>query len=92
MNNPVTGFTFQGAHTAPWAPPEQIEGAPAHPSADVYAWGRVIGFMLTARTGKEAISSLPPPWQAILAPCVEIAADRRPDVNTITRELTKLSC
>ncbi len=38
MNNPVTGYTFQGAFTAPWAPPEQITGAPAHPSADVYAW------------------------------------------------------
>ena len=21
MNNPVTGYTFQGAFTAPWAPP-----------------------------------------------------------------------
>jgi serine/threonine protein kinase len=27
MNNPVTGYTFQGAHTAPWAPPEQIPRA-----------------------------------------------------------------
>ena len=36
-NNPVTGFTLQGAHTVPWAPPEQIEGAPAHPSVDIYA-------------------------------------------------------
>ena len=27
MNNPVTGYTFQGACTAPWAPPEQITGA-----------------------------------------------------------------
>ena len=26
MNNPVTGYTFQGAFTAPWAPPEQITG------------------------------------------------------------------
>jgi eukaryotic-like serine/threonine-protein kinase len=37
MNNPVTGYTFQGAHTALWAPPEQIQGAAAHPSADIYA-------------------------------------------------------
>ncbi|MBE3119014.1 MAG: BREX system Lon protease-like protein BrxL, partial [Candidatus Atribacteria bacterium] len=28
----VTGYTFQGAHSAPWAPPEQMEGAPAHRS------------------------------------------------------------
>ena len=92
MNNPVTGFTFQGAHTAPWSPPEQIEGAPAHPSADLYAWGRVTAFMLTGRSSKEAISSLPASWRDLLAPCVEIAADRRPDVSTITRGLKKISC
>lgn len=92
MNNPVTGFTFQGAHTAPWAPPEQIEGAPAHPSADVYAWGRVTGFMLTGRSGKEAIASLPASWHALLAPCVDVVAERRPDVSTIIHELKKVSC
>jgi hypothetical protein len=65
---------------------------PARPSADVYAWGRVTGFMLTGRSGKEALTSLPARWHAVPAPCVEIAADRRPDVSMIIRELRNVSC
>lgn len=82
-NNPVTGFTFQGAHTRPWAPPEQIEGAPAHPSADVYSFGRVIGFLLTGSEEKSEISHLPPHWADVLFSCVEVAADRRPEISSI---------
>jgi ATP-dependent Lon protease len=51
----VTGFTFQGAHTSPWAPREQMEGAEAHPSADVYALGRLLSFLLTGKKSKTAI-------------------------------------
>jgi len=78
LNNPVTGYTFQGAHTAPWAPPEQIEGAAAHPSADIYAWGRVTGFMLTGRSSKEALLSVPAPWKDILRLCVDVMPEKRP--------------
>jgi len=59
VNKPVTKHTFQGAHSAPWAPPEQIEGVLAHPSADIYAFGRTMGFLLSgtrklAATGEDA--------------------------------------
>ncbi len=89
LNNPVTGYTFQGAHTAPWAPPEQIEGAAAHPSADIYAWGRVTGSMLTGRSNKEALSALPSPWTNILGPCVDVAPDNRPDARWRLDHLTE---
>jgi serine/threonine protein kinase len=91
LNNPVTGYTFQGAHTAPWAPPEQIEGAPAHPSADIYAWGRVTGFMLTGRSSKEALSALPAAWKDIVGPCVDIIADKRPDTRWLRDRLEELA-
>jgi len=87
MNNPVTGFTFQGAFTAPWAPLEQINGAPAHPSADVYAWARVVGFMLTGRTGSEKTLAVESPWREILAPCVDYHPEKRPTVSALLAEL-----
>lgn len=92
MNNPVTGYTFQGAFTAPWAPPEQITGAPAHPSADVYAWARVVGYMLTGKTSVEKTLSVEPSWRGILAPCVDFHAENRPAVPTLLAELGRLPC
>ncbi len=92
MNNPVTGYTFQGAFTAPWAPPEQITGAPAHPSADVYAWARVVGYMLTGRTSVEKTLSVEPAWREILAPCVDFHAENRPAVSKLIADLERLSC
>jgi serine/threonine protein kinase len=90
MNNPVTGYTFQGAFTAPWAPPEQITGAPAHPSADVYAWARVVGYMLTGRTSAEKTLSVKPTWREILAPCVDFRPENRPTVGKLQTELTRM--
>ena len=92
MNNPVTGYTFQGAFTAPWAPPEQITGAPAHPSADVYAWARVIGFMLTGRTAPEKTLAVEPLWRDNLAPCIDFHPENRPAVPALLKDLERLSC
>ena len=90
MNNPVTGYTFQGAHTAPWAPPEQIQGAAAHPSADIYAWGRVAVFLLTGKTKIDGVMALPPPWHELLAACTHVMPENRPDANTVMGQLGKL--
>jgi len=62
INKPVTGYTFQGAHTQPWAPPEQITGAQAHPSADIYSFGKVMLFILTGKTSLEGDVALDSRW------------------------------
>jgi hypothetical protein len=90
LNNPVTGYTFQGAFTAPWAPPEQITGAPAHPSADVYAWARVVGFMLTGRTETEKTLTVEQPWRTILSPCVGFQPEKRPTVAKLLADLGRV--
>jgi ATP-dependent Lon protease len=90
-NNPVTGFTFQGAHTIPWAPPEQIEGAAAHPSADIYAIGRVLCFLLTGMQEKASVQHLEPHWAPILAPCVDVTPEKRPDVDSVRASIEQLS-
>jgi ATP-dependent Lon protease len=90
-NNPVTGFTFQGAHTIPWAPPEQIEGAPAHPSADIYSFGRVTSFLLTGSQDKSSIQKVPQHWAEILIPCVDISPRNRPDVHFVRSVIEQFS-
>jgi ATP-dependent Lon protease len=87
LDTPVTGYTFQGAHTYPWAPAEQIEGAQAHPSADIYAVGRVLCFLLTGSSKKEAILSVPDDWRGPLQDCVNIDPTKRPDAQTLARSL-----
>lgn len=91
INNPTTGFTFQGAHTAPWAPPEQIDGAPAHPSADVYAFARVMTFVLTGCRNKEANADIPERWKHLLDPCLDYDPGRRPSASSLQRQLQELS-
>lgn len=89
-NKPVTGFTFQGAQTIPWAPPEQMAGAPAHPSADIYAFGRVISFLLTGLQDPSSIQKVPKHWAEILGPCVDVSPEKRPDVNFVRSRIEQL--
>lgn len=89
-SKPVTGYTFQGAHTQPWAPPEQIQGAQAHPSADIYALGKVILFLLTGKTNLADDSNISESWRDIIGPCFEINPDLRPDIATISEQLEAL--
>jgi serine/threonine protein kinase len=89
-NNPVTGFTFQGAHTKPWAPPEQVAGATAHPSADIYALGRVLTFLLTGSQDRSSVQQAPQHWAEILVACVDFSPEKRPDVNFVRSRIEQL--
>jgi serine/threonine protein kinase len=89
-SSPVTGFTMQGAHSLPWAPPEQRDGATAHPSADVYAVGRVIAFLLSGSTKVEDYAGLPPKWAAIIKPCLSVSPDERPDSQHLREQISQM--
>jgi ATP-dependent Lon protease len=91
INKPVTGYTFQGAHTMPWAPPEQIQGAQAHPSADIYSLGKIMTFLLTGKPTLAKDTRLEPQWEAIVTPCVAIDPEERPDIAEVESYLRKLS-
>jgi ATP-dependent Lon protease len=86
----VTGYTFQGAHSAPWAPAEQMEGAPAHPSADVYALGRVLGFLLTGSKEKKRIAELDKRWASVLVACTDDNPQLRPTADTLRQQVQDL--
>ena len=89
-SSPVTGFTMQGAHSFPWAPPEQREGAAAHPSADIYAIGRVIAFLLSGSTKMEDYASLPARWSDIIKACLSFTPDDRPDAQRLRSQIGQL--
>ena len=89
-SSPVTGFTMQGAHSLPWAPPEQRDGAVAHPSADIYAIGRVIGFLLSGSVKVEDYAGLPGQWAAIIKPCLAVNPDERPDAQHLRAQVSQL--
>lgn len=51
----MTRVTMQQVYTPGFAPPEQVEGASAHASADVYAVGKVVCYTLTGETDPDRI-------------------------------------
>ena len=51
------GRTFQQSGTLGYAPPEQWDGRQAHPSADVYAFGKLLVFLLTGETDIDKVES-----------------------------------
>lgn len=89
-NKPVTGFTFQGAHSQSWAPPEQIQGAQAHPSADIYAFGRVLLFLLRGTTDARA-QEVDETWRALIVDCIALDPELRPDIDSVISRLNALS-
>ncbi len=89
-SSPVTGFTMQGAHSMPWAPPEQRDGAAAHPSADIYAMGRVMAFLLSGSVKVEDYSTLPARWWSIIKPCLSVSTDERPDSAELRAQVSSV--
>ena len=61
-----------------------------HPSADVYAVGRVIAFLLTGSVKVEDYSGLPANWWSIIKPCLSVNPDERPDVQTLRMQVAGL--
>jgi len=89
-SSPVTGFTMQGAHSMPWAPPEQRDGAAAHPSADIYAMGRVMAFLLSGSVKVEDYTALHQKWWTVIKPCMSISPEERPDAQALRVQVSKL--
>jgi hypothetical protein len=65
-----------------------LAGAEAHPSADVYAFGKVIAFLLTGSTDVDKIGQLG--WQQLARRCTLVAPDARPPLAEVADELARL--
>ncbi|MCE9575763.1 MAG: DUF262 domain-containing protein [Deltaproteobacteria bacterium] len=75
------GRTFQGHGTLGFAPPEQLDGAEAHPSADIYAFGKLLAFLTTGQTDVDQMHW--PTWAKIARDCTQRAADQRPTLDDV---------
>ncbi len=83
------GRTFQGHGTPGFAPPEQLDGAEAHPSADIYAFGKLLAYLLTGQTDVDQIRW--PTWGRIARDCTSRMADQRPTLDDVETEVGKIS-
>ncbi|MDP9172915.1 MAG: serine/threonine protein kinase [Planctomycetota bacterium] len=81
----ITLNTFQQAGTYGYAPREQLDGAEAHSSADVYAFGKVVVFLLTGQTDPDFVTY--PSWRHLIFRCLSAQPSQRPPATELINEL-----
>ncbi|HXJ23751.1 MAG TPA: protein kinase [Polyangia bacterium] len=80
------GATFRLRGTSGYAAPEQVlTGVEALPSADVYAFGKVLVFLLTGTTDIDNVQFRS--WRRLIRQCTEDQEDARPAIAEILRGL-----
>ena len=67
--------------TSGYAPPEQLDGAEAHSSMDIYSYGKILVFLLSAQTDVDCVHL--PPWRNLILRCIDRERDHRPDATTV---------
>lgn len=83
-----TKYTFFQHHTPGYAPPEQVDGAPAAPSMDVYAFGKVLAFMLSGQTDPDHMRHVA--LRHLARDCTHRSPDQRLNLDEIRRALDRV--
>lgn len=81
--------TFQGHGSLGYTPPEQWDGHEAHPSADVYAFGKLLVFLCTQETDVDKVSHLPRVAR-LVRHCVALEPTARATLDEIRAGLAEL--
>jgi serine/threonine protein kinase len=84
----VTQRTFQQHGTLGYAAPEQFQGVNAHPSADVYSYGKVLVFLLTGQTDIDLVPYSQ--WRELIKRCLASTPEDRPPISNVIHELTTI--
>jgi hypothetical protein len=84
------GKTFQRAGTEGYTAPEQWDGTEAHPTADIFSFGKLLVFLLTGETDVDRLWGKLPPWGRLARKCAEYDPEARPSLNDIEIELKRL--
>jgi serine/threonine protein kinase len=84
----VTQMTFKQAGTLGYAPPEQFDGAEATASADVYAFGKLLTFLVTGDTDPDKVAY--PSWARLIRACTRADPEQRPELDEVETLLTAL--
>ena len=80
--------TFRAAGTEGYAPSEQIEGVEAHPTMDIYAFGKLLTFLLTGQTDRDRLHA--GAWRLLIYRCTEHIPANRPGMADVIREVRSL--
>jgi len=93
LHRAAPGVTFQGAGTAGYAAPEQMDDdapAVARPSADVYSFGKVLTFLVTGGTDVDKVPTALPELRRLVRRCCTYAAEARPGMGDVVEQLQRL--
>lgn len=83
------GRTFQRHGTPGYTAPEQWDGREAHPSADIYAFGKILVFLLTGETDIDRLIDQPR-WVELVRSCTDAEPLKRASLDAIERTLNQL--
>lgn len=72
----ITNQTHQQAGTHGYAAPEQLQGIAAHPSADIYSFGKVLVYLLTGQTDVDHVRHAG--WLELIHRCIQRDPEQRP--------------
>jgi hypothetical protein len=89
--NAAPGATFQQAGTYGYAAPEQFEGTEAHPTADVYSFGKLLVFLLTGHTDLDRIPVDYADARRLAFRCASQTPDARPGIGEVLAMLEHLA-
>jgi ATP-dependent Lon protease len=84
-SRPITQKTYQGYASHGYSAPEQFDGVEAKPSADVYAFGKLMVFMLTGNTDVDLVAF--PTWRQLILRCTSQQPDERPSIEHVLNDL-----
>jgi serine/threonine protein kinase len=85
------GVTFQQAGTYGYAAPEQFEGVPADPSADIYSFGKILTYLLTGSTDPDKIRVEYSDLRRLVQRCVQYLPTSRPTVDEVGTTLKEVT-
>jgi serine/threonine protein kinase len=85
----MTINTFQQAGTYGYAPKEQFDGVEAHSSADIYAFGKVLVFLLTGQTDPDFVTY--PGWRHLIFQSLNPDPSQRPSAGGVIDELSRIA-
>ncbi|MFO0761090.1 MAG: protein kinase [Byssovorax sp.] len=81
------GKTFQMAGTLEYAAPEQLAGAVAHPSADIFSLGKLLTFLLTGTTRLDLVPAEPGWCKALIRRMTDQEPELRPSIEEVEQAL-----
>ena len=88
LSRMVTQHTFAHHHTPGYAPPEQVEGAEASAAADIYAFGKLLSFMLTGQTDPDRVVSSA--CRLLARDCTRLEAAERLSTEEARQRLSRI--